>query len=144
MFEIFSYWIFVWFLLYYFKLTKYNPLIILIIGYIITFGEWLYLIFMGANNYNIIKFIIINVIIKIIPILLIYNSKTTYKDLIIGLYIFLAYLLTMAIMKIDPYKIYKKMLNTYLYDDNKYKSIISKMYDYIYIIIIDNNGHKHI
>jgi hypothetical protein len=137
MFEIFSYWIFVWFLLYYFKLTKYNPLIILIIGYIITFGEWLYLIFMGANNYNIIKFIIINVIIKIIPILLIYNSKTTYKDLIIGLYIFLAYLLTMAIMKIDPYKIYKKMLNTYLYDDNKYKSIISKMYDYIYIIIID-------
>jgi len=137
MFEIFSYWIFVWFLLYYFKLTKYNPLIILIIGYIITFGEWLYLIFMGANNYNIIKFIIINVIIKIIPILLIYNSKTTYKDLIIGLYIFLAYLLTMAIMKINPYKIYKKMLNTYLYDDNKYKSIISKMYDYIYIIIID-------
>jgi|UniRef100_A0A6C0LGS9 hypothetical protein len=144
MFEIFSYWIFVWFLLYYFKLTKYNPLIILIIGYIITFGEWLYLIFMGANNYNIIKFIIINVIIKIIPILLIYNSKTTYKDLIIGLYIFLAYLLTMAIMKIDPYKIYKKILNTYIYDDNKYKSIISKMYDYIYIIIIDNNGHKHI
>ena len=144
MFEIFSYWIFVWFLLYYFKLTKYNPLIILIIGYIITFGEWLYLIFMGANNYNIIKFIIINVIIKIIPILLIYNSKTTYKDLIIGLYIFLAYLLTMAIIKIDPYKIYKKMLNTYLYDDNKYKSIISKIYDYIYIIIIDNNGHKHI
>jgi hypothetical protein len=125
-------------------LTKYNPLIILIIGYIITFGEWLYLIFMGANNYNIIKFIIINVIIKIIPILLIYNSKTTYKDLIIGLYIFLAYLLTMAIIKIDPYKIYKKMLNTYLYDDNKYKSIISKIYDYIYIIIIDNNGHKHI
>lgn len=99
---------------------------------------------MGANNYNIIKFIIINVIIKIIPILLIYNSKTTYKDLIIGLYIFLAYLLTMAIMKIDPYKIYKKILNTYIYDDNKYKSIISKMYDYIYIIIIDNNGHKHI
>jgi len=144
MFEIFSYWIFVWFLLYYFKLTKYNPLIILIIGYIITLGEWLYLIFMGANNYNIIKFIIINVIIKIIPILLIYNSKTTYKDLIIGLYIFLAYLLTMAIMKIDPYKIYKKILNTYIYDDNKYKSIISKMYDYIYIIIIDNNGHKHI
>ena len=127
MFEIFSYWIFVWFLLYYFKLTKYNPLIILIIGYIITFGEWLYLIFMGANNYNIIKFIIINVIIKIIPILLIYNSKTTYKDLIIGLYIFLAYLLTMAIMKIDPYKIYKKILNTYIYDDNKYKSIISKI-----------------
>jgi len=144
MFEIFSYWIFVWFLLYYFKLTKYNPLTILIIGYIITLGEWLYLIFMGANNYNIIKFIIINVIIKIIPILLIYNSKTTYKDLIIGLYIFLAYLLTMAIMKIDPYKIYKKILNTYIYDDNKYKSIISKMYDYIYIIIIDNNGHKHI
>jgi hypothetical protein len=143
MFEIFSYWIFVWFILYYFKLTKYNPLLILIIGYIITFGELLYLIFMGAKRYNIIKFTIINIIIKLIPILLIYNTKTTYKDLIIGLYMFLIYLITMAIIKIDPYKFYKTMINTYLYDNNKYKSPISNIYDYIYLLIIDN-GYKRI
>ena len=143
MFEIFSYWIFVWFILYYFKLTKYNPLLILIIGYIITFGELLYLIFMGAKKYNIIKFNIINIIIKLIPILLIYNTKTTYKDLIIGLYMFLIYLITMTIIKIDPYEFYKTMINTYLYDNNKYKSPISNIYDYIYLLLIDN-GYKSI
>jgi hypothetical protein len=144
MIEIFSYWIFLWFVLYYFKLTKYNPLLILIVGYIITLGELLYLITMGANKYNIIKFITINSILKIIPILLIYNTKTTYKDLMIGLYIFLLYLLIMAVMQIDPYKFYKTMLDTYLYDDNKYKSIVSVFYDYIYLLLIDNNGHKRI
>ncbi len=99
---------------------------------------------MGANKYNIIKFITINSILKIIPILLIYNTKTTYKDLMIGLYIFLLYLLIMAVMQIDPYKFYKTMLDTYLYDDNKYKSIVSVFYDYIYLLLIDNNGHKRI
>jgi hypothetical protein len=144
MFEIFSYWIFIWFVLFYFKLTKYNPLLLLIIGYVITFGELLYLIFMGANRYNIIKFIIINTIIKLIPILLIYNTKITYKDLIVGLYMLLAYLITMVIIKTDTFKFYTTMINTYLYDDNKYKSFISIIYDYIYLLIIDNNGYKRI
>lgn len=98
---------------------------------------------MGAKKYNIIKFTIINIIIKLIPILLIYNTKTTYKDLIIGLYMFLIYLITMAIIKIDPYEFYKTMINTYLYDNNKYKSPISNIYDYIYLLIIDN-GYKRI
>ncbi len=132
MFEIFSYWIFIWFILYYFKLTKYNPLFLLIVGYIITFGELLYLVIKGANNYNIIKFIIINVIIKLIPIILIINTKIIFKDLIISLYIILLYMVTMMIMNINPYKIYKMMIDTYLYDNNKYKSIFSKLYDIIY------------
>jgi len=144
MFEIFSYWIFIWFLLFYFKLTKYNPLFLLITGYIITLGELIYLIFMGANYYNIIKFIILNAIIKLIPILLIYNTKIIYKDLIVSLYIILAYLLIMAIIKINPFKFYKKILDTYIYDDDKYKSMFSITYDYIYLLLIDNDGYKRI
>ena len=62
--EIFSYWIFIWFLLYYFKFTKYNPLLTLIVGYIITVGELIYLISQKTNKYNLIKFTIINVIIN--------------------------------------------------------------------------------
>ena len=130
--EIFSYWIFIWFLFYYFKLTKHNPLFILIIGYIVTFGELLYLISQKTNQYNLIKFIIINVIIKVIPILLIYNHKITFKDLEISLYIILAYLITMAILNVNPIKFYKRMLNTYIKDDNKYKTGFSQFYDYLF------------
>lgn len=133
--EIFSYWIFIWFLLYYFKFTKYNPLFILILGYIITLGELIYLISKKTNIYNLIKFVIINIIIKLIPILLIYNTKITFKDLEISLYIILIYIITMAIMNINPIQFYKNVLNTYIHNDNKYKSIFNKFYDYLFSII---------
>ena len=137
MFEIFSYWIFIWFILYYIKLTEYNPLLLLIIGYIITFGELLYLIFKKSSKYNIIKFVIINTILKIIPIIMLINTTIRFKDFIMSLYIILIYMITMAIMNINPYKFYKTMLNTYINNDNKYKSIFSKTYDYIYLLIIN-------
>lgn len=130
--EIFSYWIFIWFLLYYFKFTKYNPLLTLIVGYIITVGELIYLISQKTNKYNLIKFTIINVIIKVIPILLIYNHKITFKEFVVNFYIFLIYIITMAIMNINPANIYRKVLNTYIQDDNKYQSVFSKFYDYLF------------
>jgi hypothetical protein len=130
--EIFSYWIFIWFLLYYFKFTKYNPLLTLIVGYIITVGELIYLISQKTNKYNLIKFTVINIIIKVIPILLIYNHKITFKEFVINFYIFLIYIITMAIMNINPTDIYRKVLNTYIQDDNKYQSVFSKFYDYLF------------
>lgn len=130
--EIFSYWIFIWFLLYYFKFTKYNPLLTLIVGYIITIGELIYLISQKTNKYNLIKFTVINIIIKVIPILLIYNHKITFKEFVINFYIFLIYIITMAIMNINPTDIYRKVLNTYIQDDNKYQSVFSKFYDYLF------------
>ena len=130
--EIFSYWIFIWFLLYYFKFTKYNPLLTLIVGFIITIGELIYLISQKTNKYNLIKFTVINIIIKVIPILLIYNHKITFKEFVINFYIFLIYIITMAIMNINPTDIYRKVLNTYIQDDNKYQSVFSKFYDYLF------------
>jgi hypothetical protein len=134
--EIFSYWIFIWFLLYYFKFTKYNPLLILIIGYIITLGELLYLISNKTKRYNLIKFTIINIIIKLIPIILIYNTKISFKDLEISLYIILIYIMVMIIINVNPIEFYRKVLNTYIYDDNKYKSVFSNLYDYLFLTII--------
>ena len=130
--EIFSYWIFIWFLLYYFKFTKYNPLLTLNVGYIITVGELIYLISQKTNKYNLIKFTVINIIIKVIPILLIYNHKITFKEFVVNFYIFFIYIITMAIMNINPTDIYRKVLNTYIQDDNKYQSVFSKFYDYLF------------
>ena len=38
----------------------------------------------------------------------------------------------MAIIKINPIKFYRKVLNTYIKDDNRYKSVFSKLYDYLF------------
>jgi len=133
MIEIFSYWIFVWFLLFYLKLTLYNPLFILIIAYILTLFELIYLFYYKINRYNLIKFFIINVIIKFIPILLIFKYPTEIhkKDFLFGLYLFFIYLFVMSFLNKNPYIFYKKMLNTYIYNDNEYKSQLSILYDKI-------------
>jgi len=62
MVEIITYWFFIWFLLFIFNITSANPFWILVIAYIITFGEFLYLTYKKANAYNLKKFMIINVV----------------------------------------------------------------------------------
>ena len=134
MIEIFSYWIFVWFILFYIGLTKYNPLFILIIGYIFTLFEFIYLIIKKTSRYNLIKFMIINIIIKFIPILLIIKFPLRFdlKDIYISIYLIFFYIITMSIMNKNPYEYYKLMLHTYLYNDEKYKTYISILYDNLF------------
>ena len=134
MIEIFSYWIFIWFILYYIGLTKYNPLFLLIIGYIFTLFELIFMIINKISKYNLIKFIIINVIIKFIPILLIIKFPLRFdlKDIYVSIYLILFYLFIMSFINKNPYEYYKLMINTYLYNNNNYKTVPSKLYDYLY------------
>jgi hypothetical protein len=141
MYEIFSNWIFIWFLLYYIGIIRYNPLFILTVGYILTLGELIYMIFRGISKYNFIKFFIINVIIKFIPILLIlikinFTIYINIQDIYVSFILVLIYIFIMSIVNKNPYTYYKMMLETYIKDDNKYKSIFSKIYDNIYNKII--------
>ena len=134
MIEIFSYWTFVWFILFYIGLIKYNPLFILIIGYIFTLFEFIYLIIKKSSKYNLIKFMIINIIIKLIPILLIIKFPLRFdlKDIYISIYLIFIYIIIMSIMNKNPYEYYKLMLHTYIYNDEKYKTYISILYDKLF------------
>jgi hypothetical protein len=136
---IYSYWLFTWFLLYLLNIVHYNPIFYLIIGYIITIFEFIYLILNKTNKYNLIKYAFINIIIKVIPIIiLIYLNK--YKlnsnDIYIGFILIIIYLLLMIIMNINPFLEYKKLLDTYINNYNNNKTLFSKLYDYIYIKFI--------
>jgi hypothetical protein len=139
MIEIFSYWIFIWFILYYINFIKYNPLFILLCGYIFTIFELIYLSTTKISNYNLIKFFIINIIIKFFPIILIIKIPIIINliDIYISIYLFIIYYITIIIFyKKTPYYYYKNMINTYIEDNNKYKSYISMTYDYIYNYLI--------
>ena len=41
----------------------------------------------------------------------------------------------MSILNKNPYEYYKLMIHTYIYNDDKYKTLISTLYDYFYNII---------
>lgn len=134
---ILSYWIFLWFLLFCFGLIKFNPFLILCIGFLFSFIEIYYLIYNKASKYNIIKFSIINIIIKSIPIIiLILMNKNNYNinDIIFTIIFIVIYLLYLHINNTNVIIIYNRILDGLLYSKNSdyYKTIMSKLYDYIY------------
>lgn len=137
MIEILSYWFFIWFLLFIFGIINANPLWFLIISYIITFFEFSYLIYKKTNNYNLTKFFIINVIIKFFPILIIlirtsFDFNLNFIDFKFGISLIMIYIIIMNIFNINPIVNYNLMLNTYVNNDDIYKTYISRLYDAIY------------
>jgi hypothetical protein len=134
-----SYWIFLWYLLFIFKIVKANPLLFLIISFIFILIQIYYLYVNKSSKYNLIKYIIINLFIKIIPIFILiiyYPISFNYNDISFGLFIILIYGITMIILNINPINSYNKIINNYIKNNNENdKTEVSKLYDYIYNII---------
>jgi len=127
---VFSYWIFAWFILYYYKIVKYSPLLILIIAsieniFLFIYHLFIYL-FIDNSKYNLFKlfaFIFINFFIKILPLYYLIKIENNIKtieeliklikkdDILIGLYLFLIYLIWLYINNIITFKNYRFKLN---------------------------------
>ena len=132
MFELFTEWIFIWFLFYYFKLTSYNPLFILILAFIITSIVHIYIIFNSNTKlYHAIKFGVFNIILKVIPILLISHTTIYFKDIYFSFIIFIIYLIY---MNFNVIYIYEIMIDEYTNAKDEYRSNISKLYDNIFSV----------
>ena len=89
---IFSYWIFVWYILYILKLIHYSPKIFLIISIFYIIITTIYMI----HNFSIkiiVTFIIINFIIKVIPLYTIKNDKYNINDFLFGIFLFILYII---------------------------------------------------
>ena len=89
--QVFSYWIFSWYLLYETGLVKYNPKFAIIIGLIV---NSLYLFFMIKYNNSlkyILVFILVNTVIKIIPLLTLWNTNIYIWDIYATILLFILY-----------------------------------------------------
>jgi len=131
---VYSYWIFIWLILYLLNIIPYNPIFYLILGYILSLFEIFYLYIKNTNRYNLIKFAIINIILKFIPILIliiINKYSIEFEDIYFGFLLLCFYIFLMILLNINPFQEYQKLFDTYINDDNKYKSIFSKIYDYL-------------
>jgi len=89
---VFSYWIFIWYILYILKIVKYNPKIALLIAIIVNGIVILLMIYYKHPASAIISFCLINIFIKIIPFISLIETKYELKDfyaLIVSFIIFL-------------------------------------------------------
>lgn len=77
---IFSYWIFSWYLLYQLNMITYNPKFVFILGLIENAILLLLMIKFGTNIKTIIFFIVINIIIKVLPLYTLKNDIIQYDD----------------------------------------------------------------
>ena len=126
---VFSYWIFAWFVLYYFKIVKYSPLFILLfasIENVILFIIHIINFIIDNSYYNFFKligFIIINFFIKVLPLYYIIKIENNVKtieevislikkdDILISLYLLIFYIIWLFINKVIYIKNYKLNIN---------------------------------
>jgi len=145
---ILSYWIFLWFLLFCFGLIKYNPFLLLCLGLLFSFYEIYYLISKKASKYNIIKFTFINIILKSIPVIILFlmnKNKCNMNDLLFSIVFVSIYLLYLHFNNTNIIEIYNRILYGLIYDNNNndyYKTISSKLYDKFFIMIKNINDNN--
>lgn len=131
---VFSYWIFAWFLLYYFKITNFNPLFVLIIGTIENTMLLLLMIYYKVSTLNITSFLFINFFIKILPLIYLWNTKIKLRDIIASIIFFLIYLLWILINKQkDIFKVQNEIYQSLIHDKSEtpFISLIQKLKKYV-------------
>ena len=133
---IFSWWIFAWFIVYYFFGYKYyNPLLLLVIGFIVNIIMLINFI-INNNYYKAILFSIVNFIIKALPIYLLRKTKIHTKDIefsVVFALVFLIYTMIITdnlIKKIDDINYSSTEINTPgIYALDRFFASIKRIFD---------------
>ena len=98
---VFSYWIFAWFILYQLNIIKYNPKIFLILASVENILLLLMMIYYKNEIKYILTFIFINIFIKVIPLIILWNTSNDIHDFYAGIIVFLMYFGWLYLNKID-------------------------------------------
>jgi len=89
---IFSYWIFIWFILYCLKITKYNPKFAILLGILENIIVLILMSYYNTDKSIIILFILMFIILKFIPICILHNTVINKSDIIDTCVLFLIFL----------------------------------------------------
>ena len=90
---IFSYWIFIWILIFRLKWTIFSPKFAIIVGLIINSFMLIFMFLYGTIMESIVYFIIINIFIKVIPLYYLRNKSITWKDIYVTFILFIIYII---------------------------------------------------
>ena len=78
---VFSYWVYIWFILYEFSFTDYSPKFPLILGLIDNLIMLILMLLYSTSRRTIFYFIIINIFIKVLPLYYLRNKPIKLNDI---------------------------------------------------------------
>jgi hypothetical protein len=110
--KLFSYWVFMWFIIYYFgnKYIGYNvptPKLALYIAFYENIAELISLMTVNLNWWLITKFSIMILFVKLLPLYLLRNEKIEIKDIYILLVVFSIYVIYLYLLGTSLLEVYK-------------------------------------
>jgi hypothetical protein len=126
--KFFSIWIFIYTIAYIFKITPYNPIILISIALTFFVFSLFIIIYYLNENSLLFYYIMINTIAKIIPLFIIINNKITNNDIIFTVYFILLYVIYMQIIKEDIICVYRDYIEFIIDKDKGRESSFYNIY----------------
>lgn len=108
---VFSYWVLSWYILYELKVIQYNPEPAFLFGILENIIYLLLMFFYKNSAINIILFIVINVLIKVIPFYRLRNTTYGYKDIGFTVFLFLLWTLWLRLNDVNIKTYYTDSVN---------------------------------
>lgn len=116
---VFSYWIYVWYVLYAFKITIYSPKFPLILGLIDNIIMLFLMLLYGTSKRTIFYFIVINTLIKIVPLYYLRNETIKMKDIYFTIFLFIVFVLWLHLNRQSLFGNIKLIHDSLLFGQNK-------------------------
>lgn len=89
---IFSFWIFIWYLLFIAKIVSVNPFYLLCFALLVNCIDIIIRLSMNYSTKGIVSYIIITFLMKVLPILHLYNTYDSYNFDVSFIYIFIIHI----------------------------------------------------
>jgi hypothetical protein len=126
---VFSYWIYIWYILYAFKLIKYSPKFPLVLGLIDNIIMLIMMLSYGTSRRTIFYFIIVNTFIKVVPLYYLRNETISIRDIYFTFGLFLVFIFWLHLNKQSLIGNIKLVYDSLLYgkDQTPFMSFINKI-----------------
>jgi hypothetical protein len=126
---VFSYWIFVWYVLYALKIIKYSPKFALLFGIIDNIILLFLMVLFGSNKRTIFYFILINSVIKVLPYYTLIKERIKISDIYFTGVLLLIFIMWLHINKQSLVGNIKLIHNSLIYNKNEtpFLSLLEKI-----------------
>lgn len=126
---VFSYWIYVWFLLYVFNVINYSPKFPLLLGLIDNAIMLLLMLVYGTSRRTIFYFIIINTLIKVVPLYYLRFESIQMNDIGFTIFLFAIFVLWLRLNEQSLVGNMKVIHDSLLYGQDKtpFMAFINKL-----------------
>lgn len=116
---VFSYWIYFWYILYVLKFITYSPKFPLILGIIENIVMLFLMLVYGTSSRTIFYFIIVNFLIKVLPLYYMRNETINMKDIWFTLILFCVFVIWLHLNHQSLTNNIKLIHDSLLYGQNK-------------------------